>query len=137
MESLDVPCYKIASFENTDLPLIRKVASTGKPMIISTGMATVAELDEMCANRKGGWMSGLSFTQVYKYLSRHSRKQQSFDDSTSGGTVWREVGLSDHNGSRGSCCQCCLCGATVIEKALFTLRRADGVDSAFSMEPKK
>jgi sialic acid synthase SpsE len=46
LESLDVACYKIASFENTDLPLIRRVAATGKPLIISTGMASIAELDD-------------------------------------------------------------------------------------------
>ena len=55
LEDLDVPCYKIASFENTDLPLIRRVAATGKPLMISTGMATVAELDETVrAARQGG-----------------------------------------------------------------------------------
>lgn len=135
LESLEVPCYKIASFENTDLPLIRKVASTGKPMIISTGMATVAELDETVrAARK----SGCSDVILLKCTSTYPASS----DNTNILTIPHmremfncEVGLSDHTMGLGVAVASVALGATVIEKH-FTLARADGgVDSAFSMEP--
>lgn len=135
LESLDVPCYKIASFENADLPLIRKVAATGKPMIISTGMATLAELDETVrAARESGCrdLVLLKCTSTYPATpgNTHILTIPHMRD------LFRcEVGLSDHTHGIGVGVASVALGATVIEKH-FTLRRADGgVDSAFSMEP--
>lgn len=135
LESLDVQCYKIASFENTDLPLIRRVASTGKPLIISTGMATVAELDETV---RAARESGCKDLILLKCTSTYPATA----DNTNILTIPHlrelfgcEVGLSDHTMGVGVSVASVALGATVIEKH-FTLSRSDGgVDSAFSMEP--
>lgn len=137
LESLAVPCYKIASFENTDIPLIRRVAATGKPMIISTGMATVAELDETVrAAREAGCQSLilLKCTSTYP-ASPENTNLRSIPHLRE--LFGCEVGLSDHTMGIGASVAAVALGATVIEKHL-TLRRADGgIDSAFSLEPEE
>jgi pseudaminic acid synthase len=135
LESLDAPCYKIASFENTDLPLIRRVAATGKPLIISTGMASIAELDDTVrAAREAGCkdLILLKCTSTYPATADNTNiltiphMRELFDC---------EVGLSDHTMGVGVSVASVVLGASVIEKH-FTLNRSDGgVDSTFSMEP--
>ncbi len=137
LESLDVACYKIASFENTDLPLIRRVAATGKPLIISTGMATVAELDETVrAAREVGCkdLILLKCTSTYPATPENTNVLTVPHLRSLFGC---EVGLSDHTMGLGASVAAVAHGASVIEKH-FTLRRADGgVDSAFSLEPEE
>lgn len=135
LESLDVPCYKIASFENTDLPLIRRVAATGKPLIISTGMASIAELDETVrAAREAGCkdLILLKCTSTYPATAQNTNILTIPHLRELFGC---EVGLSDHTMGVGVSVASVALGATVVEKH-FTLNRADGgVDSTFSMEP--
>jgi pseudaminic acid synthase len=135
LEDLRVPCYKIASFENTDLPLIRRVAATGKPLIISTGMASVAELDETVATARA---AGCEHLVLLKCTSTYPATP----DNTNILTIPHlrelfgcEVGLSDHTLGVGVAVASVALGATVIEKHFTLARAAGGVDSAFSMEP--
>jgi pseudaminic acid synthase len=137
LEKLDVPCYKIASFENTDLPLIRRVAKTGKPLIVSTGMANIAELDDTVREAREAGCKDLILlkcTSTYPADASNTNiltiphMRELFDC---------EVGLSDHTMGIGVSVASVALGATVVEKH-FTLNRADGgVDSTFSMEPEE
>jgi pseudaminic acid synthase len=137
LEQLDVPAYKIASFENIDLPLIRKVATTGKPMLISIGMATVAEIHEaVSAARKAGCrdLVLLKCTSAYPATPEQSNLLTVPHMRAMFGC---EVGLSDHTLGVGVAAAAVAHGATIVEKH-FTLSRADGgVDSSFSLEPNE
>jgi pseudaminic acid synthase len=135
LETLNVPLYKIASFENTHHPLLRKVAATGKPVIMSTGVASfedIAESVEVLKSAGAKEIILLKCTSTYPATPEntnlltipHMRER------------WQcEIGLSDHTMGIGVALAAVGLGVRVIEKH-FTLNRADGgVDSAFSMEP--
>lgn len=137
LEDLDVPFYKIASFENVDIPLIRKVAQTGKPIIASTGMARLAELSELAETAKA---NGCNDVTLLKCTS-------SYPASPAGSNLATiphmkalfdcTVGISDHTLGIGVAVASIAFGAMVIEKH-FTLSRADGgVDAEFSLEPQE
>lgn len=135
LEDLDVLCYKIASFENTDLPLIRRVASTGKPLIISTGMATAAELDETVRAAREAGCKDLTLLKCTSTYPATPENTNILTIPHLRDLFGCEVGLSDHTMGVGVSVASVALGASVIEKH-FTLNRADGgVDSTFSMEP--
>jgi N-acetylneuraminate synthase len=137
LESLEVPCFKIASFENTDLPLIRRAAATGKPLIISTGMASLAELDETV---RAAREAGCRHMVLLKCTSNYPASPANTNIATIPHLRQMfgcEVGLSDHTMGVGVAVASVALGSSVIEKH-FTLRRADGgVDSVFSLEPEE
>ena len=137
LESLDVPAYKIASFENTHLPLIRKVAQTGKPIIISTGVSSISDIDETVRLlRKEGCENFilLKCTSTYPATPKNTNINTIPHLSNLYNCL---VGLSDHTMGIGVSVAAVALGARVIEKHL-TLRRVDGgVDSAFSLEPEE
>lgn len=135
LEELNSPAYKIASFELIDLPLIERVARTGKPMIMSTGMATLAEIDEAvrtardCGNEQ---IVVLQCTSTYPATPENTNIATIPHLRTATGCL---VGLSDHTMGCGVSVAAVALGAVLIEKH-FTLARSDGgVDSTFSMEP--
>lgn len=135
LESLAVPAYKIASFENVDIPLIKKVARTGKPIIISTGMASAAELDEaVSAIREEGneQIILLKCTSTYP-ASPENSNLATIPHMKALFNV--EMGLSDHTMGVGVSVAAVTLGATVIEKHFTSSRQEGGVDAAFSMEP--
>lgn len=135
LESLDVPCYKIASFENTDHALLAAVAKTGKPVIMSTGMASIAELADAVDVLKS---HGCNQLVLLKCTSNYPARPvdanlltiphlaQLFDC---------QAGLSDHTTGIGVSIAAVALGATVIEKHFVLDRNEGGVDAEFSLEP--
>lgn len=135
LETLDVPAYKIASFENTDVQLLKKVAQTGKPVIVSTGMASLSDLELMVKTlRENGCNEFILLKCTSAYPA--SPKEANLKTIPHLANMFNcQVGLSDHTMGVGVAIAAVALGATVIEKHFCLSRAEGGVDSTFSLEP--
>lgn len=137
LDALDVPCFKIASFELTDIPLIRKAASKGKPLIMSTGMASLSEIELAVQTARE---AGCEAIILLKCTSTYPAEPVNTNLVTIPhlrDAFGCEVGLSDHTGGIGVAVASVALGASVIEKHFVLDRNAGGVDAAFSLEPQE
>lgn len=137
LETLDVPAYKIASPECVDLPLIRKAASTGKPLIISTGMATIPEIGEAVEVARSAGCKDLVLLKCTSTYPSSPENSHVCTIAHMRDLFGCEVGLSDHTMGIGAAVAAVAFGATVIEKHFCLSRAEGGVDAAFSLEPSE
>lgn len=135
LETMDVPCYKVASFELVDIPLLQAIATTGKPVIMSTGMASLSEIDEAVKTLR---QNGCTEIALLKCTSAYPAPPDEANLLTIphlAATFNCPVGLSDHTLGSAVAIAAVSLGACIIEKHFCLSRSEGGPDSAFSMEP--
>lgn len=135
LEKMNVPCHKIASFEVVDIPLLKKIASTGKPVIMSTGMANLAEIDEAVSTLRANGTKELALLKCTSAYPASADEANLRTIPHLAQAFCCIAGLSDHTMGSAVAVGAVALGARIIEKHFTLSRSGGGPDGAFSMEP--